>query len=108
MTTPTIEEMVETACIAHFEQERQESWAEFCIRLPNLAEVHREDMKRAILAVIERLSASAERDRREARSLALEEAANACETLTGSGATPTLRPGARMCLHRIRALKLKE
>lgn len=43
-----------------------------------------------------------ERDR--ARSDALEEAAKACETLTGSDATPTLRPGARMCLHRIRAL----
>jgi hypothetical protein len=50
----TLEEMVETALIAHFEQDRQETWAEFCIRLPALAQSHREDMRRAITAVLER------------------------------------------------------
>lgn len=54
------------------------------------------------------LKTVAEANLREARALALEEAAVLCETLTGSDATPTLRPGARMCLHRIRAIKLKE
>lgn len=36
-----------------------------------------------------------------ARADALEEAKSACLDLTGSDATPTLRPGARMCVRRI-------
>lgn len=51
----------------------------------------------AMTADMSRLAATVRRD-------ALEEAAKVCETLTGSDTTPTLRPGARMCLHRIRSL----
>lgn len=41
----------------------------------------------------------------KARADALEEAKSACLDLTGSDATPTLRPGARMCVRRIDHLK---
>lgn len=59
-----------------------------------------------------RYAEAAERQRDEAlaalekaRADALEEAKSACLDLTGSDATPTLRPGARMCVRRIDHLK---
>ena len=60
-------------------------------------------MGRANLAERQRDEALAALEK--ARADALEEAKSACLDLTGSDATPTLRPGARMCVRRIDHLK---
>lgn len=93
-------------------------------KLQNLADALVEDIMRSpdedvlLEALAERFvelrtrAEASERQRDEAlaalekaRADALEEAKSACLDLTGSDATPTLRPGARMCVRRIDHLK---
>ena len=54
--TQTMKEMVETACetFFHIDGRGQEEWAEYCLRCPGLAEGDREDMRRALLAVLDK------------------------------------------------------
>lgn len=56
MSVPTLDELVETFCELHFaDSNSSEPWSAFAKRCPGLAISHREDAKRGLLAVLDRL-----------------------------------------------------
>lgn len=88
-----------TARVAELERERDV--AQECHS--HALTLAKKEMARALAA--EARVTALERERDEARAKALEDAIAICGSLTSSDATPTLRPGARMCVRKLTALK---